>query len=99
MSTWVTMDQTLKREQWPTGMEPRAVSYFTGAQPGPEIAPNPSVAPHFPDEQAKIAQAVAEDFARNFLAEDLLQKLRDEMSPPLPQFEKFHDPSGRQGSA
>jgi uncharacterized protein with NAD-binding domain and iron-sulfur cluster len=99
MSTWVPMDQTLAREQWPEGMEPRAVSYFTGAQPGPEFAPAPQAEPNFPAEQNRIARTQAADFVRNFLAEDLLEKLEDEISPPLPRFEKLHDPEGRSGSA
>jgi uncharacterized protein with NAD-binding domain and iron-sulfur cluster len=99
MSTWVPMDQTLAREQWPRGMEPHAVSYFTGAQHGPELAPDPTESPHFPAEQQTIAIAQAADFVCNFLAEDLLPNLEDDFSPPLPRFDKLHDPDGREGSA
>jgi len=98
MSTWVPMDQTLPRENWPIGMEPRSVSYFTGVQPGPEVAPRPSERPRFPEEQATEARILSESFVRNLLAEDLLEKLEDRANPPFPRFEALHDPHGREGS-
>lgn len=62
------------RECWPAGMEPKSVSYFTGVQPGPDVAPRPNAQPHFPEEQARTARILSESFVRNLLAEDLLVK-------------------------
>jgi uncharacterized protein with NAD-binding domain and iron-sulfur cluster len=98
-STWVPMDQTLPRENWPAGMEPRAVSYFTGVQSGPDVAPRPEDERDFPEQQTRKARIQSNDFVRNLLAEDLLEKLEDPSNPPFPRFAALHDPDGREGSA
>jgi uncharacterized protein with NAD-binding domain and iron-sulfur cluster len=41
-NTWADMSQVKDREDWPQGHEPRNISYFTGAQPGPTDPAHPS---------------------------------------------------------
>ena len=41
-NTWADMSQVIPREEWPEGYEPKNISYFTGAQPGPTDPPPPS---------------------------------------------------------
>lgn len=41
-NTWADMTHLLPRENWPQDYEPRNISYFTGAQPGPTDPAHPS---------------------------------------------------------
>ena len=75
------------------------MSYFTGAQPGPELAPSPSAEPDFPEKQALLARIECECFVRNRLAEDLLPGLENTLSPAYPRFPALHDPENGVGAA
>lgn len=98
MSTWVTMDQTLPREIWPQGMEPSAVSYFTGTQPGPTYAPppGPDGRAFLLEEQAK-GRMLVEDYVNYFLAEDVLPGLENPLAPPSPNWSLLHAPDSVSG--
>jgi uncharacterized protein with NAD-binding domain and iron-sulfur cluster len=60
-NTWSDMSQVLKREAWPPSDTPRSVSYFTGAQPGPDAPPPPDDR-DFPVRMTANARAAALTF-------------------------------------
>jgi uncharacterized protein with NAD-binding domain and iron-sulfur cluster len=99
VSTFCTMDQTLRWENWGEQDEPKSVVYITGVQKGPEFAPAAGEHVEFELTEHREAEALSRDFVRYFLAEDLLPDLIDKRSPPSPDWNKVYDPDGREASA
>ena len=65
-NTWSDMSQVLDRETWPPHALPKNVSYFTGAQPGPDMPP-PETDRDFPKRMTAEANALALVYLRKHL--------------------------------
>ncbi|HEV7990709.1 MAG TPA: NAD(P)-binding protein [Gemmatimonadaceae bacterium] len=79
-NTWSDMSQVLPRETWPSGLVPRNVSYFTGAQPGPDEPPPASDA-DFPVRMTADARRLALVYLEKHLT-TLLPGAMDADAPP-----------------
>lgn len=99
LNTWADMTQVLPTEDWPDGLEPKGVHYFTGPQPGPEFVPHPDDDPQFETRQTETAKQLALQFLRTSLT-DLLPNAVDSAGPP-PSFNwnLLVDPAHGQGEA
>lgn len=96
ISTFCPMDQTLERETW--GNEsPQCVVYLTGVHPGPPVAPTGAEGITFDAGEQREARHLIRDFAKYFIAEDLLPKLEDPELPGSPDWNRLFDPEGRIG--
>jgi uncharacterized protein with NAD-binding domain and iron-sulfur cluster len=94
LNTWSDMSQTLPRENWGG----KDVSYFTGAQPGPDQPPLPEADPHFEERMLRAAKASSLHFLRHDLTR-LLPKAADPAHPAQIDWALLHDPSGAHGEA
>ncbi len=79
-NTWSDMSQVLDKEKWPPGVTPRNVSYFTGAQPGPDLPP-PATDHDFPERMTANARAKALEFLEHNLV-TLVPGAMDPADPP-----------------
>ena len=79
-NTWSDMSQVLDKETWPPGVVPRNVSYFTGAQPGPDLPP-PATDLDFPVRMTANARAKALEFLEQNLV-TLVPGAVDPARPP-----------------
>ena len=79
-NTWSDMSQVLPRESWPPTMAPRNVSYFTGAQPGPDEPP-PITDREFPIRMTADARRLAVKYLEENLT-TLLPQAMDARNPP-----------------
>lgn len=94
LNTWSDMSQTLPRESFGG----KDVSYFTGAQPGPEQPPLPEADPHFEERMRADAKAASLHFLRQDLTR-LLPKAADPNRPEQIDWALLHDPNGAHGEA
>ena len=94
LSTWSDMSQTLARENFGG----KNVSYFTGAQPGPDQPPLPEHDPHFEERMRAGAKAASLYFLSHDLTR-LLPKAADPQQPAQIDWARLHDPSGAHGEA
>ncbi|MEI9942467.1 MAG: FAD-dependent oxidoreductase [Pseudomonadota bacterium] len=94
LNTWSDMSQTLPRENFGG----KDVSYFTGAQPGPDQPPLPEDDPHFEEQMRTDAKRASLDFLRHDLTR-LLPKARDAANPEQIDWALLHDPNDAQGEA
>jgi uncharacterized protein with NAD-binding domain and iron-sulfur cluster len=79
-NTWSDMSQVLPREQWPPSAVPLNVSYFTGAQPGPDQPP-PATDTDFPVRMTEDARRLALVYLEKHLT-TLLPGAMDSDAPP-----------------
>jgi hypothetical protein len=94
LNTWSDMSQTLARENFGG----KDVSYFTGAQPGPDQPPLPENDPHFEERMRADAKAASLRFLSCDLTR-LLPKAADPKHPAQLDWALLHDPSGAHGQA
>ncbi|HYQ43093.1 MAG TPA: NAD(P)-binding protein [Polyangiaceae bacterium] len=94
LNTWSDMSQTLPRENFGG----KDVSYFTGAQPGPDLPPLPEHEPHFEEEMRRRAKRDSLHFLRHDLTR-LLPKAADAARPEQVDWALLHDPEERHGVA
>ena len=69
LNTWADMSQVIDREAWPPNLGPKNISYYCGAQEGPEWAPDPRLAENanFEIEQYAEAKKLALQYCTNSL--------------------------------
>jgi len=79
-NTWSDMSQVLPREKWPASATPRNVSYFTGAQPGPDQPP-PATDADFPVRMTEDARRLALEYLERHLT-TLMPAAMDPLDPP-----------------
>lgn len=94
LNTWSDMSQTLPRENFGG----KDVSYFTGAQPGPEQPPLPWQDPDFEERMRRDAKRASLHFLRHDLTR-LLPKAADPTRPEQIDWSLLHDPHGGHGEA
>ncbi len=106
-NTWADMSQVLCFEDWPPGLEPRDVGYFTGAQSGPTDPPDPKDK-EFP---IRMKEAAKRDFLGFLKGEDrnppgepgvgglttLLPNAVDPDDPRVVDWSLLVDPKNRHG--
>lgn len=95
LNTWCDMTQLLDAERWPTELNVKHLSYFTGPQPGPVLAP-PESEQDFPAQQLREARRQAGEF--------LVQRLKHLLPGVAKGDGSFDwnvlvDPQNRSGSA
>jgi len=97
-NTWSDMSQVLDRETWPPSAVPLNVSYFTGAQPGPDMPP-PATDVDFPIRMKAKAYEGALAFLEHNLT-TLMPKAVDPARPPDMDWKLLVDlESNQHGSA
>ena len=79
-NTWSDMSQVLPRESWPPSAVPLNVSYFTGAQPGPDEPP-PVTDTDFPVRMTADARRLALAYLEKHLT-TLMPGAMDPHAPP-----------------
>jgi uncharacterized protein with NAD-binding domain and iron-sulfur cluster len=79
-NTWSDMSQVLSRETWPVGYTPHSVSYFTGAQAGPDM-PAPASDHEFPVRMRASAREGALLFLKKHLT-TLMPRAASATYPP-----------------
>jgi uncharacterized protein with NAD-binding domain and iron-sulfur cluster len=79
-NTWSDMSQVLPRESWPPNLSPLNVSYFTGAQPGPDEPP-PATDTDFPVRMTEDARRLALAYLEKHIT-TLLPGAMDPDAPP-----------------
>lgn len=97
LNTWADMSQVLDRETWPPDCQPRGVSYFCGAQPGPAFCP-PVSDTDFPSRNTERARLQFVSFLYEHLS-TLLPGTVNPLEAPHLDWNVLVDPAGRQGEA
>jgi uncharacterized protein with NAD-binding domain and iron-sulfur cluster len=96
VNTWADMSQVLPRENW-TGDQPRATTYFTGSQVGPEQPP-PLEDHDFPVRMRAAVHTEMVEYCRKNLT-TLLPETVDPERPPELDWTVLVDPENREGEA
>ncbi len=110
LNTWADMSQVIPFENWPPGLEPRDVSYFTGAQPGPKHPPLPTEDPEFQTRMTTLAKKEAIDFLLGRGTDtvgkagmggitNLMPRAVSPFDPPSIDWNLLIDPRNRRGEA
>jgi uncharacterized protein with NAD-binding domain and iron-sulfur cluster len=94
LNTWCDMTQVLKRESW-GGDAPVGISYFTGAQEGPDQPP-PRADHGFPERMRAAAKQLTIDYLRTSLT-TLWPAAVDPRQPPALDWDILFDPGHAEG--
>jgi uncharacterized protein with NAD-binding domain and iron-sulfur cluster len=98
LNTWADMSQVIERESWPTSLEPKNISYYTGVQKGPEHAPDPRdpANANFEVDQYAVAKELGIQFCESSLT-NLMPNAMDKTCPPDVNWNVIVDPENRSG--
>ena len=98
LNTWADMSQVIPRESWPDKKGPKDISYYCGAQVGPELAPDPRVEENanFETEQYAIAKQMGIEFCINSLT-TLMPNAVNPKVPPEIDWDVLVDLEEREG--
>lgn len=94
LNTWADMSQVLDKENW-HDVDPKQVSYFTGAQPGP-AQPPPATEQKFPAEMTAKAKEIGFTYLEQSLT-TLLPDAENPDRPPALNWDLVVDPEHRVG--
>jgi uncharacterized protein with NAD-binding domain and iron-sulfur cluster len=94
LNTWCDMSQVLPREAW-SGDAPVGVSYFTGAQAGPDLPP-PASDRQFPARMLADAKSLTLEYLKRSLT-TLWPEAVDRTDPPALDWNVLFDPADERG--
>lgn len=100
LNTWADMSQVIPVEDWPSELEPGNIGYYTGAQKGPELAPDPRdpANANFEIEQYAEARRLALEYCENSVG-TLLPGAVNPEEPPILDWNLLIDPHNGSGRA